>query len=461
MNASDQVVMMDVTGATALELEPTSADDLVQQLNAAAAVRMWWKLLLIIPVVGWVAAYWLRMAENARASVVVFYEVEDSHGQWFERFVSAWGGLAQSAGLWRMTSQGALSTTYQRKVNAGAATVIKRVAAVVGLQGPRVLVTNIALPSLGSGRESLHFLPDRVLIRAGRRFSEVSYAQLNVHYAQTRFIEDGRVPRDATRVGTTWRYANVKGGPDRRYKNNRQLPILGYANVELSTPSGLHWTLQCSNSAAAKTAAEVMSQVKAPELAKAPASPPAEQLLSDAERDQAGERLRSAYLDGRLTSSEYEERSGAVLQARRQSELDVCLEGIPASPLAAPRGVSPLPAVSGETGPVYQPGSSKVRVGASTLKHSAVLLWCSALPFGFGCWAPLYAGIRTKHMPVLSLGLTATAAFIGGCIALGASGSRSTGAAAGIGTALWLIAWGIAFAGALVARRDAKSRNDT
>jgi uncharacterized RDD family membrane protein YckC len=228
-------------------------------------------------------------------------------------------------------------------VNAGASTLINRVSATVSTHGPAVLVTNIAVPSVQADRQSLHFLPDRVLVRAGRRFSEVSYAQLAVHCAQTRYIEDGRVPRDATRVGTTWKYANVRGGPDRRYNNNRQLPILGYAELELTTPSGLHWTLQCSNLAAAKAAGGELSRAKAPALSREPTSPPPAKLLSDAERESACERLRAAYLDGRLTESEYEERSGIALNARRQAELDACLEGIPAAPAGPPRGVSSTP----------------------------------------------------------------------------------------------------------------------
>ena len=467
MSANQQVAMSDITGATALELMPTSADDLVSQLNEAAAARAWWPVLMLIPILGWAVAFWLRLKQRARRSVVVFYEVDDASGQWFEQLVEAWGVLSHAAGLWRMTSQGSLSSTYQRKVNAMASTLVKRVSVTVSRQGPAVLVTNIAVPSVHAGRQSLHFLPDRVLVRAGRRFSEVSYAPLTVHCAQTRFIEAGRVPRDAVRVGTTWKYANVGGGPDRRYKNNRQLPILGYAELELATSSGLRWTLQCSNLTAAKAAATVLSHAKAPTLAKGPPPPAPEQLLSDAERDRASERLRTAYLDGRLTQSEYEERSGVALRARRQSELDACLEGIPAAPVPPPGGVSTRPAPASHAPQVshsvartespHRPTPGHVRASAPLLKHPSVL-WFSALPFGLGFWAPLYAGLRTKQQTVLMLGLAATAAFIGGCIALSAAGSHSTGTAAGIGTALWLASWAVAVTGAFIAWNDHKDR---
>jgi Protein of unknown function (DUF4236) len=91
LNANQQVVMTDITGATALELAPASADDLVVQLNEAAAVRAWWPMLLLIPVLGWAVAYWLRLKQKARRSVVVFYEVEHSSEHWFEQLVEAWG----------------------------------------------------------------------------------------------------------------------------------------------------------------------------------------------------------------------------------------------------------------------------------------------------------------------------------------------------------------------------------
>ena len=68
--------------------------------------------------------------------MVVFYEVEDGSGQWFDQLVEAWGVLSQAAGLWRMTSQGALNTTYQRKVNAGASQPRQPDAAVASRRGP-------------------------------------------------------------------------------------------------------------------------------------------------------------------------------------------------------------------------------------------------------------------------------------------------------------------------------------
>lgn len=40
---------------------------------------------------------------------------------------------------------------------------------------------------------------------------------------------------------------NKSGGPDRRFKNNRELPICLYGEIELRSESGLNTVLMFSN----------------------------------------------------------------------------------------------------------------------------------------------------------------------------------------------------------------------
>jgi hypothetical protein len=135
-----------------------------------------------------------------------------------------------------------------------------------GLVGPKRLATNI--PSVTCGRQALHFLPDRLLVRDGRRFSDVSYEALDTSFNAGRFIEDGRVPRDGQQIDTTWRYVNVKGGPDRRYNNNKKLPVMLYGNIEVASQGGLHWLLQCSRAPLAESAARTIAVAPTSEAAQ-------------------------------------------------------------------------------------------------------------------------------------------------------------------------------------------------
>lgn len=59
-------------------------------------------------------------------------------------------------------------------------------------------------------------------------------------------IED-KVPRDAKIVDYTWKYVNKDGSPDKRFKDNRKLPICLYGSIHLLSGEGLDIELRCSN----------------------------------------------------------------------------------------------------------------------------------------------------------------------------------------------------------------------
>jgi hypothetical protein len=255
------VLLGDVTGASAETLVPSGSGEIVDQLNSAG--KRWpffpWALialsvlLIAQPVIGAVCLIpgipgliWLWYHDRARKTVVAFYDVNDSTAVWFQELVDATERLGESSGLWRINASGRVQTTYQYKVNAGASTIVSRSTAKVGLKPPRVLATNIAVPSVSSGKATLLFLPDRLLVMSGKRFSDVAYSDLGVGSAPHRFTESGRVPRDSRQVDTTWQYVNVRGGPDRRFKNNRQYPVLLYGELDLESSGGLRWQLQGS-----------------------------------------------------------------------------------------------------------------------------------------------------------------------------------------------------------------------
>jgi hypothetical protein len=270
------VPLEDISGATAVELVSTGAGDLVEQLNQAASRTPLALVTLVVVVIlaaliQGVAAIvllviaapglvWLGLRDKARRTVVAFYDVEDEHARWLTDLVAAFEALASAHKLWRVMSSGNVQTTYQYKVNSGASQIVKRLDARAGLGGPKRLATNIAVPSVTCGRQALHFLPDRLLVRDGRRFSDVAYASLNTSYGGERFIESGRVPSDGQQVDTTWRYVNVKGGPDRRFNNNRQLPVMLYGYIELASQGGLHWVVECSRAPVAESTAQTIGR---------------------------------------------------------------------------------------------------------------------------------------------------------------------------------------------------------
>lgn len=279
LQAPAAVDMNDVSGLTALDLRPTGGDDIVQQLNTAARRPRWgWIAAIAAFILGaallpwgfiiWVVAvpgcWWLFLRDALRKNVVLLYDLDDAPAVWFDRFTTAWSATAASDRLWRTVESGRVQTTYQHKANAGVGAIVRRVPAMARIQQPKRLATNVDIPTLRAGKDALYFLPDRLLVCSGKHYSDVAYRHLAVRRSVTRFVEQpGQVPEDTQLIDQTWQYVNVKGGPDRRFKNNPVLPVVQYGQLELTTSQGLAWSVQSSRATALDEAGALLLNVPA------------------------------------------------------------------------------------------------------------------------------------------------------------------------------------------------------
>ena len=262
-------IMQDVTGATVLQMAASTPSVLVEQLTAGQHTMMWWGPALGVSVVVALVAliafapagiilaavlgagvWWLRQRDVARRAVVVYYDVSDEYADRYEALVNAFGWL-QSAQRTRWVTAEGRTNMYQYKVHAGASTVVRSGDVKLSIGRPSLLVTNIAVPAIASGPRSIYFLPDRVILRERGAYADIAYSALGSDATQIRWIEDQGVPSDSRTVDSTWRYVNKSGGPDRRFKNNRQLPIALYSELHLWAGNGLNAIYQFSNPDAA------------------------------------------------------------------------------------------------------------------------------------------------------------------------------------------------------------------
>lgn len=181
--------------------------------------------------------------DQLRKTVVLFYELEGEIEASYQQLHDAFDDVAGCARVWHIEARGD-STDWKR--NAGASEIVRRRAVRLRKAAPPYVKTNIAVPVLPAGRQTLYLFPDRVLVFEGGRVGAVPYTALQVSRTSTRFIEDQSVPADATVVGRTWKYVNKRGGPDRRFKDNIEIPIAQYEEMHLSSRSGLNELFQLS-----------------------------------------------------------------------------------------------------------------------------------------------------------------------------------------------------------------------
>ena len=203
---------------------------------------------IAVGVVGLIVIAAVVLRDTLHKSVVVFYDLDPSMQQFYQSLLDAANRMAACSGVWHVEAAGAVR---DRKYHAGASTLLRRKPTFIQKAAPGYLKTNIATIALGVGLQTLHFFPDRVLVYDRGGVGAVAYSDLRLDAHATRFIEDGAAPSDATVVGQTWRFVNKNGGPDKRFNNNRQLPICLYDEVTLQSASGLNELVQLSKSGVA------------------------------------------------------------------------------------------------------------------------------------------------------------------------------------------------------------------
>jgi len=203
-----------------------------------------------------IAALWVIVAglcfftyhrDLLRKTVVLMYDFDEEAATKYESLHRAFEQMAQCAKSWHIEAKG---TVADWKRNAGASGVAKRTAIRLVKANPPRIKTNITVPVIPVGRQMLYMFPDRIFVFDQGTAGSVGYDQLRLQSYPQRFIEEDGVPGDSKIVDYTWRYVNKKGGPDKRFKNNRQIPIALYEQVHFSSDTGLNEIVMLSRTGA-------------------------------------------------------------------------------------------------------------------------------------------------------------------------------------------------------------------
>lgn len=191
-----------------------------------------------------IAAAATYMWDQLRKSTVIMYDMEPEAVSAYERMSDAVAHLGSAQRIWHISTQ---AKVRDAKYHAGANSVISRKQISVSSGLPRFVKCNLDVPMIAVGKQTLYFFPDRMLVFDAGSVGAVSYSNLKITRRTTQFIESDGVPGDSRVIGHTWRYVNKKGGPDRRFSDNTQIPICEYEELHLSSGTGLNELLQVSH----------------------------------------------------------------------------------------------------------------------------------------------------------------------------------------------------------------------
>jgi uncharacterized membrane-anchored protein YhcB (DUF1043 family) len=206
---------------------------------------------------------WLKKWDKRRFEMELHYEMDDQFKQVYQQFADHFAAFSRSAKIWQYLNT---QQNSDFKRHGGAGNLIRRVAlqGISANQAPlRHFITNISIPCLKLSNLELYFLPERLLVKRGGTYAAVFYKNLKISGSITRFIEEEGLAGDAVVVGNTWKYVNKSGGPDRRFNDNRQLPICAYSEYTLSSDTGVYEVITTSKQGAMDGFAGFIAQIGA------------------------------------------------------------------------------------------------------------------------------------------------------------------------------------------------------
>jgi hypothetical protein len=184
----------------------------------------------------------------------------------FARFCDDFCALASSQKIWdNVAARGTNRVTERTTANR----VIDRKEVSFRLGKCGVIETSMPVPHLQNANGGdLFFYPGfLVYFASSTNFGLVEYTDLQVRVDDVHFQEQSQIPGDSEVIGQTWTKANKDGSPDRRFANNRQIPVVRYGMLNFKSSTGLNEEYMVSNwpavQAIARAWADLQAAVKA------------------------------------------------------------------------------------------------------------------------------------------------------------------------------------------------------
>ena len=78
------------------------------------------------------------------------------------------------------------------------------------------------------------------IVDSDKKFGLIDIRELDFSFHDQEFIESEKVPKDAEVIDYTWAKVNKNGTPDKRFKDNYQIPVCKYGEIKLSSSTGLN-----------------------------------------------------------------------------------------------------------------------------------------------------------------------------------------------------------------------------
>lgn len=212
----------------------------------------------LLVLMGWLIGKWI---DSFRRATVLFYDLDENLKKNYIRLAEKFDDMIGCARIWHVQAGGAIRDLKSWKQNAGASHVVQKKETTLDYKLPEVIKCNLIPPAFHVGKQILYFFPDVMLIEEAGEIGAVGYNDLNLTSQDSNFIEEIKVPKDAQIIGYTWKHPNRNGGPDRRFKNNYEIPICKYEALHIASRSGVNELMEFSRPGVCRPFVQAISRL--------------------------------------------------------------------------------------------------------------------------------------------------------------------------------------------------------
>jgi len=164
----------------------------------------------------------------------------------YEKLIKTFKTLSNSNRIWDITGAYHQDT---RATRSAASTSVKKIDVKFGIKSLEDIKSQFeTLWMKNANGADLFFYPSFIVMYSTqKKFALVGLNELELTHSGVRFVETGTVPQDSKVIDRTWAKVNKNGSPDKRFKDNYQIPIVKYGEINLSSGTGLNEEYQFSN----------------------------------------------------------------------------------------------------------------------------------------------------------------------------------------------------------------------
>lgn len=172
----------------------------------------------------------------------------------WNKLVDAFENLAASNAIWDVSLVSEIGQILQKTARTNAVSSYQRNKVKFKIGNSKIFDTAIKVPWLENfDGAPICLYPGFLHIHKGAdSFSLIDFHQIQIDLVRTRFVEEEAPPTDAHVADYVWAKANRDGSPDMRFRDNYQIPVCEYAEVTISTFTGLNEKYLISNVSAAE-----------------------------------------------------------------------------------------------------------------------------------------------------------------------------------------------------------------